>query len=209
MARTSFPLSGSQSRIVPSSPPVAKSFPSGLREVALNVPRCRRVSRLQVTTPLTGGGLVTSARSLSASPGLRSSLSAPRLGIRTIRVMARIAIERPVGMAGLRGRCKPLYSPAATGASRWPGVRPCRECFRIMSATAGESALASVAKELPMGTTVRLTALVLVVLGLASFSAFAEDKDAKDKEKNDAKVVTTKSGLKYIDLKEGTGDKAQ
>ena len=60
-----------------------------------------------------------------------------------------------------------------------------------------------------MRATVRLTAAVLVALGLAGFAALADDKDAKDKEKDDAKTVTTKSGLKYIDLKEGTGDKAQ
>ena len=60
-----------------------------------------------------------------------------------------------------------------------------------------------------MRATVRLTAAVLVALGLAGFAAHADDKDAKDKEKDDAKTVTTKSGLKYTDTKEGTGDKAQ
>jgi len=58
-----------------------------------------------------------------------------------------------------------------------------------------------------MRATVRITAAVLLALGLAT--AYADDKDAKDKEKEDAKTVTTKSGLKYIDTKEGTGDKAQ
>ena len=60
-----------------------------------------------------------------------------------------------------------------------------------------------------MRTTVRFTALALVAFGLAGFAAHADDKDAKGKEKDDAKTVTTKSGLKYIELKEGTGDKAQ
>lgn len=60
-----------------------------------------------------------------------------------------------------------------------------------------------------MRATVRLTAALLIALGLAGFAAHADDKDGKDKEKNDAKTVTTKSGLKYIDTKEGTGEKAQ
>jgi FKBP-type peptidyl-prolyl cis-trans isomerase len=32
---------------------------------------------------------------------------------------------------------------------------------------------------------------------------------AKDKDKKEGKVITTKSGLKYEDLKEGTGDEAK
>jgi FKBP-type peptidyl-prolyl cis-trans isomerase len=35
-----------------------------------------------------------------------------------------------------------------------------------------------------------------------------KDKD-KDKDKKEEKVITTKSGLKYVDLKEGTGDEAK
>jgi peptidylprolyl isomerase len=57
-----------------------------------------------------------------------------------------------------------------------------------------------------MRITLRLTALALVSLGLACSGIDAND-NPKDKE--DAKTVTTKSGLKYIDTKEGTGDRAQ
>jgi FKBP-type peptidyl-prolyl cis-trans isomerase len=33
--------------------------------------------------------------------------------------------------------------------------------------------------------------------------------DPQDKEKKEEKVITTKSGLKYVELKEGTGDEAK
>jgi FKBP-type peptidyl-prolyl cis-trans isomerase len=51
------------------------------------------------------------------------------------------------------------------------------------------------------------TALVagLFVAGLT----IAEDKKDSDKEKKEEKVTTTKSGLKYIDQKEGTGERAR
>src|SRR5689334_14518969 len=78
-----------------------------------------------------------------------------------------------------------------------------------MSRTAGESASAPITKDFPMRTTFRLAALALVSLGLACVNTDAKDTEPKDKEKDDAKTVTTKSGLKYIELKEGTGDKAQ
>src|SRR4051812_34351383 len=54
-----------------------------------------------------------------------------------------------------------------------------------------------------MRAPVRFTAPVLAAAGLIGFSAHADDKD------KDAKTVTTKSGLKYTDTKEGTGEKAQ
>jgi peptidylprolyl isomerase len=59
-----------------------------------------------------------------------------------------------------------------------------------------------------MRITFRSTAVALVSLGLACAAIDAND-NPKDKDKEDAKTVTTKSGLKYIDTKEGTGDKAQ
>jgi FKBP-type peptidyl-prolyl cis-trans isomerase len=34
-------------------------------------------------------------------------------------------------------------------------------------------------------------------------------KRSSDKDKKDEKVITTKSGLKYVELKEGTGDEAK
>ena len=51
-------------------------------------------------------------------------------------------------------------------------------------------------------------ALALLGLGLASLTTAAKD-DPKDKGKSEKKVVETKSGLKYIDEKEGAGDRAQ
>ena len=54
----------------------------------------------------------------------------------------------------------------------------------------------------------QLTILLLVTLGLACTTMDANDIP-KDKEKEDPKTVTTKSGLKYLDTKEGTGDNAQ
>jgi FKBP-type peptidyl-prolyl cis-trans isomerase len=46
-----------------------------------------------------------------------------------------------------------------------------------------------------------------LVLGLA-VSGFAGAGD-KPKDKPEEKVVTTKSGLKYVELKEGTGERAR
>src|SRR5439155_4627295 len=45
---------------------------------------------------------------------------------------------------------------------------------------------------------------------LAAFSgSLACASDPQDKDKKDEKVITTKSGLKYAELKEGTGDEAK
>jgi FKBP-type peptidyl-prolyl cis-trans isomerase len=59
----------------------------------------------------------------------------------------------------------------------------------------------------------RFWLVLVVVVGLsvgvvALSSGTADDAKNKDKDK-DTKVVTTDSGLKYQDLKEGTGDKAK
>jgi FKBP-type peptidyl-prolyl cis-trans isomerase len=35
------------------------------------------------------------------------------------------------------------------------------------------------------------------------------DANSQDKDKKEEKVITTKSGLKYVELKEGTGDEAK
>ena len=43
----------------------------------------------------------------------------------------------------------------------------------------------------------------------ASGSLWAWASDPQDKDKKDEKVITTKSGLKYVELKEGTGDEAK
>src|SRR5438874_7258824 len=58
-----------------------------------------------------------------------------------------------------------------------------------------------------MKTRVWLTAIALAVFGLTQLANGADDKkeDKKDKEK----VVTTDSGLKYVDLREGTGQEAK
>jgi FKBP-type peptidyl-prolyl cis-trans isomerase len=58
---------------------------------------------------------------------------------------------------------------------------------------------------------VRLTAAALALCGLAlvpTGSLHGQDKN-KDTDKGESKVVTTKSGLKYIDEKVGTGAEAQ
>jgi peptidylprolyl isomerase len=55
---------------------------------------------------------------------------------------------------------------------------------------------------------VRTTLLGLFCLGLGC--ATSDANDDKDKEgKTEKNVVTTKTGLKYIESKEGTGEKAQ
>ena len=52
--------------------------------------------------------------------------------------------------------------------------------------------------------------IVLVAAFLAaSGSLWAWASDPQDKDKKDEKVITTKSGLKYAELKEGTGDEAK
>jgi peptidylprolyl isomerase len=59
-----------------------------------------------------------------------------------------------------------------------------------------------------MRTLFRMTLLALVGLGLTVSAAVPKD-DPKDKDKTEKKVITTKSGLKYSDEKEGTGDPAK
>jgi FKBP-type peptidyl-prolyl cis-trans isomerase len=54
---------------------------------------------------------------------------------------------------------------------------------------------------------VRLTAVALALCGLAV--ALHESSRGQDKPKTEPKVITTKSGLKYIDEKEGTGPEAK
>jgi FKBP-type peptidyl-prolyl cis-trans isomerase len=53
----------------------------------------------------------------------------------------------------------------------------------------------------------RFIASLLVLGALAAGYVWAEDKP-KDADKNE-KVITTNSGLKYIDLKQGTGERAR
>ena len=63
-----------------------------------------------------------------------------------------------------------------------------------------------------MRLTIRTMLLGVLCLGLACAATDANTNDDNAKDKNDKgepTVVTTKSGLKYIDTKEGTGDKAQ
>src|SRR5438309_8228633 len=56
----------------------------------------------------------------------------------------------------------------------------------------------------------RSIVLMLVAAFLAaSGSLWAWASDPQDKDKKDEKVITTKSGLKYVELKEGTGDEAK
>src|SRR5262245_3930476 len=57
----------------------------------------------------------------------------------------------------------------------------------------------------------RLRGLIAValVLGLVGPAGVAAAQDKKDDKKGAGKVVTTKSGLKYEDLKEGTGKEAK
>ena len=56
----------------------------------------------------------------------------------------------------------------------------------------------------------RSIVLMLVAAFLAaSGSLWAWASDPQDKDKKDEKVITTKSGLKYVELKEGTGDEAR
>src|SRR5262249_31281792 len=55
----------------------------------------------------------------------------------------------------------------------------------------------------------KLTAFVLLFLALAGWmTAYTEGGD-KDKDKKDEKVITTKSGLKYVEQKVGDGKEAK
>jgi len=56
---------------------------------------------------------------------------------------------------------------------------------------------------------VRLTAAALAFSGLAAVATGPSRGQDKDKDKQEPKVVTTKTGLKYIDEKMGTGTEAQ
>ena len=54
-----------------------------------------------------------------------------------------------------------------------------------------------------------MRALLTTVLAGLAIAGLTLADEKKDKEKQDEKVVTTKSGLKYIDQKEGSGEKAK
>ena len=57
---------------------------------------------------------------------------------------------------------------------------------------------------------IRFGPLMVGAFLAASWSLLAWGSDPQDKqEKKDEKVITTKSGLKYVELKEGTGDEAK
>jgi FKBP-type peptidyl-prolyl cis-trans isomerase FkpA len=63
-----------------------------------------------------------------------------------------------------------------------------------------------------MKRTVSLAVLALALCGLAlspALPARADDKSKDSKDSKEPKVITTKSGLKYIDEKEGTGAEAK
>jgi FKBP-type peptidyl-prolyl cis-trans isomerase len=53
------------------------------------------------------------------------------------------------------------------------------------------------------------TGAVLAGLGVLAVAWAAPAPDDKDKDKSEGKVITTKSGLKYEDQKEGTGEAAK
>lgn len=59
-----------------------------------------------------------------------------------------------------------------------------------------------------MRTFLGLLTLTLTA-ALVTSGALAQDDKSKDKDKKKGKIVTTKSGLKYEDLKVGTGDEAK
>jgi FKBP-type peptidyl-prolyl cis-trans isomerase FkpA len=54
-----------------------------------------------------------------------------------------------------------------------------------------------------------LGASLIFTLACSESDANSQDKDKQDKDKKEEKVITTKSGLKYVDQKEGTGDEAK
>ena len=56
---------------------------------------------------------------------------------------------------------------------------------------------------------VRLTAVAVALCGLAVVLPESSRGQDKPKDKQEPKVITTKSGLKYIDEKEGTGKEAK
>jgi len=60
-----------------------------------------------------------------------------------------------------------------------------------------------------MRASIRTMLLGVICLGIATFTTVADDKNKSEKKESEVKEVTTKSGLKYTDTKEGTGDKAQ
>src|SRR5438874_6979771 len=78
--------------MMPSIPPVATSLPSGLRAVTLKRLRIRRVSSVQLDTPLIGAGLVTRARKESGPPGFGLRASA-KIGGSTRGMVAVCASE--------------------------------------------------------------------------------------------------------------------
>jgi len=53
-----------------------------------------------------------------------------------------------------------------------------------------------------------LGTLLMFSLACAYTDASSQDKE-KDKDKKEEKVITTKSGLKYVELEEGKGDEAK
>jgi FKBP-type peptidyl-prolyl cis-trans isomerase len=54
-----------------------------------------------------------------------------------------------------------------------------------------------------------LPMLLVLGLGAVMLAAACADEKEKNKDNKESKVVTTDSGLKYQDLKEGTGDAAK
>ena len=56
---------------------------------------------------------------------------------------------------------------------------------------------------------VGLTAVAAALCGLAVFLPTSSRGDDKPKDKTEPKVITTKSGLKYIEQKEGSGKEAK
>jgi FKBP-type peptidyl-prolyl cis-trans isomerase len=60
-----------------------------------------------------------------------------------------------------------------------------------------------------MRLTCGLVLAFLTVCGLQIASVYAQEKDKKEDPSKAPKEVTTKSGLKYIDLKAGDGDQAK
>ena len=56
---------------------------------------------------------------------------------------------------------------------------------------------------------IRSYRLAVALLVVFRWSTLACAGDPQDKDKKEEKVITTKSGLKYVELKEGTGDEAK
>jgi peptidylprolyl isomerase len=55
----------------------------------------------------------------------------------------------------------------------------------------------------------KIALIALMVLALAGWMISESEGGDKDKKKDDEKVITTKSGLKYVDLKVGDGKVAK